>query len=78
MKKQFAIYLVACGLWAATAPLPLQAQDPTRARDTVRVEQDDEGFDLGWLGLIGLAGLAGLTGRRNRVDDHTVRSTANR
>ncbi|MBB4003198.1 MYXO-CTERM domain-containing protein [Aurantimonas endophytica] len=42
---------------------------------TVEVERndDDEGFDLGWLGLLGLAGLAGL--KKPKRETHVVDRT---
>ena len=40
----------------AIAPTTM-AQD---AVDPVTIEEEDDGFDWGWLGLLGLAGLAGL------------------
>lgn len=42
---------------------PAFAQDPSTATApavTTTVDDDDNGFDMGWLGLLGLAGLLGL------------------
>ncbi|NDV89325.1 hypothetical protein GTW51_21925 [Aurantimonas aggregata] len=47
------------GQGTATAP-DTETLQPT----VTTVEQDDDGFDPGWLGLLGLAGLAGLAGRK--------------
>ena len=41
----------------------IAAQD---APDAV-VEEEDDGFDWGWLGLLGLAGLAGLKSKEPEV-----------
>lgn len=49
---------------------PAQATvgDPVTPGETVVVEEENDGFDWGWLGLLGLIGLAGLKGRdRNKV-----------
>ena len=37
------------------------------------VDDDDDGFDLGWLGLLGLIGLAGLRGRKH--EQHVATTT---
>ncbi|MBD2234301.1 WGxxGxxG family protein [Phormidium tenue] len=38
---------------------------------TTTTNDNDDGFDWGWLGLIGLAGLAGLKGRDREHDNRT-------
>ncbi|MCO6404063.1 WGxxGxxG family protein [Aurantimonas endophytica] len=69
----FAIGLLAAAgtgaLAQATAP------DTETVQPTVEVERndDDEGFDLGWLGLLGLAGLAGL--KKPKRETHVVDRT---
>jgi hypothetical protein len=58
------------------AAAPTYAQDATTAAPAPAYEeQDDDGFDLGWLGLIGLAGLLGL---RRKRDDGVRTTTAPR
>lgn len=54
----------------AIAP-SMAAQD---APDPVTIEEEDDGFDWGWLGLLGLAGLAGLKSKEPEVIERdTVR-----
>jgi MYXO-CTERM domain-containing protein len=58
---------------ASTSPsTPPAATVDDRANDAV--DNDDDGFDMGWLGLLGLLGLAGLTGR-NRPHAHDTVTT---
>lgn len=47
--------------------LPTNAQivTPDVEREDI-YEDEDDGFDWGWLGLIGLFGLAGLAGKKKR------------
>lgn len=40
-------------------------------------EEEDDGFDWGWLGLLGLAGLAGLA-KRGNTESRTVERTSTR
>ncbi len=82
MKKRLAVFGSAA-LLALGAAYPAAAdnggfrvaQDETGTTE----EDDDGGFDLGWLGLLGLAGLAGLRRKDDRdrarvtVDDRTNR-----
>jgi MYXO-CTERM domain-containing protein len=67
--------LLAGSVGGALAQTEAPATDTTVAVTPVEADNDDDGFDLGWLGLIGLAGLAGLSGRRNRVHHHTTAGT---
>ena len=61
--------LVAGLSFATTAPL--SAQDVEN--DTYEeAEEDDGGFDLGWLGLLGLLGLLGRRKRDDVVHTHTT------
>ena len=55
---------VAATLLALAVAAPAMAQD-TAAAPTATVQEEDDGFDLGWLGLLGLAGLLGLRRRDN-------------
>ena len=50
---------------AQTNPDNTTTVDPATSGQDVVVENEDDGFDWGWLGLLGLAGLAGLAGRKN-------------
>jgi len=67
-----------------TVSTPVIAQEATPADDVVptapaTVEEEDDGFNWGWLGLLGLGGLAGLLARNRRSDTRTVeRSTTTR
>lgn len=56
---------------ADTAPQVVAQVDPLE-EDVV--EEEDEGFDWGWLGLLGLAGLAGLA-KRGNTESRTVERT---
>ena len=52
---------------------------------TTTTENNNDGFDWGWLGLLGLAGLAGLKGKdkgkdrdnRTAYADHTTTTSSN-
>ena len=57
----------------AAPPTRADAQTPV---DSQRMDDRDDGMDLGWLGLLGLAGLLGLR-RRDNVT-HTDSTTARR
>ena len=58
-------------LFTCAAPAVAQTSaEPATAPVATTVDDEDEGFDLGWLGLLGLAGLLGL---RRKADVH-VRS----
>ena len=56
-------------LLSAGAAVPALAQGDANGNNagTTTRDNDDRGFNPGWLGLIGLAGLAGLR-RRDHVD----------
>ena len=60
--------------WAQTdtTPAPTTTMDNDSATD--RVDDDDDGFDMGWIGLLGLVGLAGLAGRNRRHVNGTTTS----
>ncbi len=69
-------------LLIASAPVAAQTGATTGATSgiqTTTAEDDDNGFDPGWLGLLGLLGLAGLRRRREEpvvrrdVDTGTTR-----
>ncbi len=77
MRQRFSSLVVVLALGMAfSAPLAAQPPRETPAQ-TVDLDDDNDGFDLGWLGLVGLAGLLGL--RRREVHDvHTVRTDPNR
>ena len=51
-----------------TLPASAQVVEPGVGveREAEIYENDDDGFDWGWLGLIGLAGLAGLAGKKRQ------------
>ncbi|MCI0755685.1 WGxxGxxG family protein [Teichococcus vastitatis] len=64
--------LCAVALLSMLAIVPAAAQTGTGPMTgTTTTQDDDDGFDLGWLGLLGLAGLAGLAGRKKH-DTTTV------
>jgi len=48
-----------------TMPANAQIITPGVERENI-YENEDDGFDWGWLGLIGLFGLAGLAGKNKR------------
>ncbi len=58
----------ALALSTAMMPLnmPASAQDaaPDATAPVEIAENEDNGFDWGWLGLLGLLGLAGLAGKK--------------
>lgn len=61
-------------LTLAVVPVTAFAQDTTTtdtttsaATDTTANNDNDQGFDYGWLGLLGLAGLAGLNRKQPPV-----------
>ncbi|NDV88820.1 LPXTG cell wall anchor domain-containing protein [Aurantimonas aggregata] len=62
------------GLLSATGTAALaQATAPdTETVQPITTQNEDDGFDLGWLGLIGLLGLAGLAGRKRNTHIETV------
>ncbi len=66
--------IIALSVAVLPSTLPAQAQTTTQPGTTttpgVRVYEQDDGFDWGWLGLLGLLGLAGLAGRK-RNDEPT-------
>ena len=71
-----AALLAATGTAALAQGTPATSQETPGGATANAGDNDDEGFDLGWLGLIGLAGLAGLTGRKR---DHVTHvDTVNR
>ncbi|NDV87979.1 hypothetical protein GTW51_14835 [Aurantimonas aggregata] len=66
---------LAAGLLAATGTAALAqatAPDTETVQPMTNQNDDDDGFDLGWLGLIGLLGLAGLAGRKRDTHVETV------
>jgi hypothetical protein len=65
--------LYAAALLSMMAIVPAMAQTGTGTgptTGTTTTQNNDRGFNPGWLGLLGLAGLAGLTGRKKH--DTTV------
>lgn len=50
---------------AVSGPVVAQVDTPAQVQAQEALEEEDEGFDWGWLGLLGLAGLAGLAKRNN-------------
>ena len=74
MLCRFVAGALAIFLLAASA----NAQDTTTSgantgTSSRAVDNDDEGFDMGWLGLLGLAGLTGLMGRdKHNHNDRNV------
>lgn len=74
--------VLALGLAVLPSALPASAQTNTQTDPvvptTTNIENDDDGFDWGWLGLLGLIGLAGLKGRdrdtSNSYSDRTSTS----
>ncbi|MDZ4870937.1 MAG: hypothetical protein CLLPBCKN_000325 [Chroococcidiopsis cubana SAG 39.79] len=63
------IGISAIAVSATILPLNLPANAQIIAPEVERediYEDDDDGFDWGWLGLIGLFGLAGLGGKNKR------------
>ena len=76
MQKLLLAIAATCFITVASPALSQQtttppAEDETRIQPSARDDDEDDGFDLGWLGLLGLIGLAGLRGRRH-VDRPTV------
>ena len=65
-----AILVGASGSAFAQTDAPAPATPPAAVQ--TEADDDDAGFDLGWLGLIGLAGLAGLARRRDPVVHRTT------
>ncbi|MDV2994547.1 MAG: hypothetical protein N4J56_004201 [Chroococcidiopsis sp. SAG 2025] len=60
-------------------PLNLPANAQIIAPDVERedvYEDEDDGFDWGWLGLIGLFGLAGLAGKNKRREPVVERDSS--
>ncbi|MBB4001615.1 WGxxGxxG family protein [Aurantimonas endophytica] len=74
LRNPFYAAALAAGLLAATSTAALaQATAPdTETVQPTTNQNDDDGFDLGWLGLIGLLGLAGLAGRKRTTHVDTV------
>ena len=68
-RSALAITLLSAGL---AIPAAAQGDAGTGSAGTTTSDNDDDGFNPGWLGLIGLAGLAGLR-RRDHVDTSTRR-----
>jgi len=71
---------------AASGPVSAQVSTPTQQGavetpapiEAVPVEEEDDGFDWGWLGLLGLAGLAGLARRGGTETRRVERTTTDR
>ncbi|OWY67908.1 hypothetical protein B7486_29110 [cyanobacterium TDX16] len=57
-----------------TMPASAQIITPEVEREDI-YEDEDDGFDWGWLGLIGLFGLAGLAGKNKRREPATERES---
>ncbi|GAB4378680.1 MAG: hypothetical protein Kow00121_31120 [Elainellaceae cyanobacterium] len=66
--------ILSLGLVVAPLSISASATEGTTVPDAgigttdIEVEEEDDGFDWGWLGLLGLIGLAGLAGKK-RDDD---------
>lgn len=61
--KILGVSILSLGTAITPLALPVSAQ-VAEPNEPVRVyENEDDGFDWGWLGLIGLLGLAGLAGK---------------
>lgn len=63
--------------------LPASAQEAAPEVPGEIIENEDNGFDWGWLGLLGLIGLAGLAGKKRSEpaayrDPNTVGTTGYR
>jgi MYXO-CTERM domain-containing protein len=64
---QCSAFATAVAIAGVTSPSAVAAQAPANDQaTTTRVDDDDDGPDLGWLGLLGLAGLFGLRRRDDR------------
>jgi hypothetical protein len=79
--KILGIGILSIGATITPLALPVSAQVAEPNAPVVVDENEDDGFDWGWLGLLGLIGLAGLAGKNRkeptayREPDVTSRST---
>jgi hypothetical protein len=70
--KILGVGILSLGATITPLVLPVSAQT-ARPNEPARVyENEDDGFDWGWLGLIGLLGLAGFAGK-NRSEPTAYR-----
>jgi hypothetical protein len=70
--KILGVSLFSLAMTITPLALPVSAQGTQPNEPTVVYENEDDGFDWGWLGLFGLLGLAGLT-KKNRQEPTAYR-----
>jgi hypothetical protein len=70
--KPLGVSLFLLGMTIAPLALPVSAQVNQPNQPGIVYENEDDGFDWGWLGLFGLLGLAGLA-KKNRQEPTAYR-----
>lgn len=74
--RQIGSALLVAALLIGGSNVALAQNQPAGDTPAAITNNDDEGFDWGWLGLLGLIGLAGLARKdRNRVGETTYGRT---
>ncbi len=70
--KTLGVSLFLLGTTITPLALPVSAQVNQPNEPRIVYENEDDGFDWGWLGLLGLLGLAGLA-KKNRQEPTAYR-----